>query len=159
YKQAQDAARKVQVGRGVGTVGDAVEAYIRALEAEGRARASLAVLRCSVDAHVLPTLGRIELAKLTSEQLQRWFNTLARQPARVRTRKGNSQRYRARSDDADISRARRASANRIRAMLFRALGRAYEHGHVASDQAWRRVRGYKGVSKARVRYLTMAEAK
>src|SRR5262249_49158581 len=57
------------------------------------------------------------------------------------------------------SRARRASANRIRAMLFRALGRAYEHGHVASDQAWRRVRGYKGVSKARVRYLTMAEAK
>src|SRR5262249_15223707 len=99
------------------------------------------------------------LAKLTSEQLQRWFNTLARQPARVRTRKGNSQRYRARSDDADISRARRASANRIRAMLFRALGRAYEHGHVASDQAWRRVRGYKGVSKARVRYLTMAEAK
>ena len=72
YKQAQDAARKVQVGRGIGTAGDAVEAYIRSLEAEGRARASMAVLRCSADAHILPALGHVELAKLTSEQLQRW---------------------------------------------------------------------------------------
>jgi integrase len=159
YKQAQDAARKVQVGRGIGTVGDAVEAYIRSLEAEGRARTSIAVLRCSANAHILPALGHVELAKLTSEQLQRWRNELARKSARVRTRSGEPQRYRARSDDADDSRARRASANRIRAMLFRALNRAYEHGHVASDQAWRRVKPFKGVTKARLRYLTMAEAK
>ena len=159
YKQAQDAARKVQVGRGIGTVGDAVEAYIRSLEAEGRARTSLAVLRCSVDAHILPTLGHVELAKLASEQLQRWFNALARQPARLRTRNGEPQRHRARSDDADAGRARRASANRVRAMLFRALNLAYEHGHVASDQAWRRVKSFKGVAKARLRYLSMAEAK
>jgi len=159
YKQAQDAARKVQVGRGIGTAGDAVEAYIRSLEAEGRARASMAVLRCSADAHILPALGHVELAKLTSEQLQRWFNALARQPARVRTRSGEPQRHRARGDDADGSRARRASANRIRAMLFRALNLAYEHGHVASDQAWRRVKSFKGVTKARLRYLSVAEAK
>jgi integrase len=159
YKQAQDAARKVQVGRGIGTVGDAMEAYIRSLEAEGRAQTSLAVLRCSADAHILPALGHIELAKLTSEQLQRWRNELARKSARVRTRGGELQRHRARSDDADVSRARRASANRIRAMLFRALNLAYEQGHVASDQAWRRVKSFKGVTKARVRYLTMAEAK
>src|SRR5215471_20965570 len=108
YKQAQDAARKVQVGRGIGTVGDAVEAYIRSLEAEGRARASMAVLRCSADAHILPALRHVELAKLTSEQLQRWFNALARQPARVRTRSGEPQRHRARGDDADANRARRA---------------------------------------------------
>ena len=159
YKQAQDAARKVQVGRGIGTVGDAVEAYIRSLEAEGRAQTSLAVLRCSANAHILPALGHIELAKLSSEQLQRWRNELARKSARVRTRSGEPQRYRARSDDTDGSRARRASANRIRAMLFRALNLAYEHGHVASDQAWRRVKPFKGVTKARLRYLTMAEAK
>ena len=159
YKQAQDAARKVQVGRGIGTVGDAVEAYIRSLEAEGRARASLAVLRCSADAHILPALGHVELAKLTSEQLQRWRNDLVRKPAHVRTRNGEPQRYRARSDDADVMRARRASVNRIRAMLFRALNLAYEHGHVASNQAWRRVKPFKGVAKARLRYLSVAEAK
>src|SRR5262245_7676066 len=159
YKQAQAAARKLQVGRGIGTVGDAVEAYIRSLEAEGRARTSLAVLRCSADAHILPALGHVELAKLTSEQLQRWRDALARQPARVRTRNGEPQRHRARSDDADVSRARRASANRIRAMLFRALNLAYEQGHAASDQAWRRVKSFKGVAKARVRYLSVAESK
>ena len=159
YKQAQDAARKVQVGRGIGTVGDAVEAYIRSLEAEGRAQTSLAVLRCSANAHILPALGHVELAKLTSEQLQRWRDDLARKSAHVRTRSGEPQRHRARSDDTDVSRARRASANRVRAMLFRALNLAYEHGHVASDQAWRRVKPFKGVTKARLRYLTMAEAK
>jgi integrase len=162
YKQAQDAARKIlaeQAGRGVGTVGDAVETYIRSLEAEGRARTSMAVLRCSANAHILPTLGHIELAKLTSEQLGRWRNELARRPARVRTRSGEPQRHRERSDDADVGRARRASANRIRAMLFRALNLAYEHGNVASDQAWRRVKSFKGVAKARVRYLSVAEGK
>jgi len=162
YKQAQDTARKIlveQAGRGVGTVGDAVEAYIRSLEAEGRARTSIAVLRCSADAHILPALGHVELAKLTFEQLQRWRNELARRPARVRTRSGEPQRHRTRSDDADVSRARRASANRVRAMLFRALNLAYEHGHVASDQAWRRVKSFKGVTKARLRYLTVAESR
>jgi integrase len=158
YKQAQDAARKVQVGRGIGTEGDAVEAYIRLLEAEGRVRTSIAVLRCSANAHILPALGHVELAKLTSEQLQRWRDDLARKPAHVRTRNGEPQRHRARSDDADVSRARRASANRVRAMLFRALNLAYEHGHVASDQAWRRVKPFKGVTKARLRYLSVAEA-
>src|SRR5262249_36930294 len=162
YKQAQAAARKLmvmQAGGGVGTVGDAVEAYVRSLEAEGRARTSIAVLRCSANAYILPALGHVELANLTSEQLQRWRNELARRPARVRTRSGEPQRHRARSDDADVSRARRASANRIRAMLFRALNLAYEHGHVAGDQAWRRVKSFKGVAKARVRYLSVAEAK
>jgi integrase len=162
YKQAQQRARKLmveQAGGGIGTVGDAVEAYIHSLEAEDRARTSMAVLRCSANVHILPALGHVELTKLTSDQLKRWFNDLARQPARVRTRSGEPQRHRARSDDADVSRARRASANRIRAMLFRALNLAYENGHVTSDQAWRRVKPFKGVTKARLRYLTMAEAK
>ena len=159
YKQAQDAARRIQVGRGIGTVADAVRAYIHSLEAEGRSRASLAVLRCSADAHILPVLAHVELAKLTSEQLQRWFNALARKPARVRTRRGDPQRHRAHSDDADVSRARRASANRVRTVLFRALNLAHEQGHVASDQAWRRVKSFRGVAKARLRYLTVTESR
>src|SRR5262249_24088237 len=63
------------------------------------------------------------------------------------------------SDDADASRARRVSVNRIRGVLIRALNFAFENGHVSSDQAWRRLKAFKGVVKARVRYLSVAEAK
>src|SRR5262249_3857827 len=44
YKQAQAAARKLmveQAGGGIGTVGDAVESYIRWLEGEGRSIAAI----------------------------------------------------------------------------------------------------------------------
>jgi integrase len=158
YKQAQDAARKVQVGRGVGTVGDAMEAYIRSLEADGRAQSAIEDMRCNIDALILPTLGHVELAKLSTPQLERWRNELARRPARVRTRRGEPQRYRARND-ADTGRARRASANRTRTILIAALNQAFLAGHVGSDLAWRRLRPFKGVTKARLRYLSVAEAK
>src|SRR5262245_52461695 len=48
YKQAQAAARKLmvtQAGGGVGTVADAVEAYIRALDADGRTPTAIADMR------------------------------------------------------------------------------------------------------------------
>ena len=159
YKQAQDAARKVQVGRGIGTVAEAIEAYLQALEADGRAQSSLRRTRYDVAASILPALGGVELAKLTREQLQRWFNDLARRPVRLRTRPGEKQRYRELDGDADAHRARRVSANRIRATLLAALNHAFQAGHVGSDQAWRRLRPFKGVAKARVRYLSVAEAK
>jgi integrase len=158
FKQAQAAARKLmvaQAGGGVGTVGDAVEAYVRSLEADGRPAATIKRTRYTVDAFILPTLGKIELAKLTSEQLKDWFAELARRPARVRTRNGDKQRHRAHDD----RRARRASANRIRVTLVAALNQAFLAGHVGSDLAWRRVRPFKGVDQARARYLSVAEAK
>jgi integrase len=116
-------------------------------------------MRYSVEAFILPELGDVELAKLTATQLKRWLDDLARRPARLRTRNGDKQRHRERSNDGDAHRARRATVNRIRVILVRALNLAFENGHVASDQAWRRVRPFKGVDKARVRYLTVAEAK
>jgi integrase len=162
FKQAQEAARKLmvtQAGGGVGTVADAVAAYIGNLEDEGRAASAMKRTRYSVNAHVLPTLGHIELAKLTHEQLQRWHKDLARAPIRLRVRKGEKQRFRALGDDPDVRRARRVSANRVRATLFAALNLAFENGHVTSDVAWRRIKAFKGVDRARVRYLSIAEAK
>src|SRR5262249_35197180 len=117
YKQAQDAARKIQVGRGIGTVADAVAAYLKYLEDESRSAASVKNVRHTLEAHVIPELGNIELAKLTSETLKDWFIALSRKPARVRTRKGQPVRHRAHSDDPDHKRARRVSANRARASL------------------------------------------
>jgi integrase len=162
FKQAQDAARRLmvtQAGGGVGTVADAVAAYIESLEDEGRSQSALKRTRYSINAHILPALGHVELGKLTREQLERWHKQLAQAPIRLRVRKGAKQRYRALGDDINARRARRVSANRVRATLFAALNLAFKNGHVASDVAWRRIKAFRGVDKARVRYLTIDEAK
>jgi prepilin-type processing-associated H-X9-DG protein len=166
FSQAQTGARKLmvaQAGGGVGTVGDAMTSYLKRLEDDARSQAAIARTRYTINAFILPTLGHIELAKLTHEQIDRWFKDLARKPARLRTSKGKAQRHRAHSDDAgidaDVRRARRVTANRHRTMLIAALNAAFLDGHVASDQAWRRVRPHKGVDKARLRYLSIAESK
>ena len=162
FKQAQEFARKIlreQTGGGVGTVADAVAAYLKYLEDENRSATSVKNVRHTLEAHVIPELGDIELAKLTSETLKDWFIALSRKPARVRTREGQPPRHRAHSDDPDRKRARRVSANRARASLVAALNHAFIVGHIGSDLAWRRVRPFKGVDMAKVRYLTIAESK
>src|SRR5262249_17321463 len=52
-----------------------------------------------------------------------------------------------------------ASANRVRTTLVAILNRAFRKGQVDSDLAWRRVEPFKGADAAKVRWLTVAEAK
>src|SRR5262249_4581346 len=54
--------------------------------------------------------------------------------------------------------ARRASTNRTWTVLRAALNHAFHDGKIESDAAWRKVKPYKGVDAARIRYLTVAEA-
>lgn len=56
-------------------------------------------------------------------------------------------------------RARRSSANRTWTILRAALNHAFQNGKAASDLAWRKVKPFKNVDAARLRYLTIAEAK
>ena len=56
-------------------------------------------------------------------------------------------------------RRRRSSANRVLTILKAALNHAFHDGKVASDAAWRKVKPFHGVDAARIRYLTVAEAK
>ena len=72
YKQAQDAARKVQVGRGIGTVAEAIEAYLQALEADGRAQSSLRRTRYDVAASILPALSSVARMRLALTRRARW---------------------------------------------------------------------------------------
>jgi len=107
--------------------------------------------------HILPTLGALSVAKLTAKRLEDWHHGLAEQPARARTRTGKKQNYRANDGTADAIRRRRATANRILTVLKAALNYAWKAGHAPSDDPWRRVRPFKAVDTARVRYLTEAE--
>jgi integrase len=158
FDQAQRRAREMRdehdradAGKhGPATVADVMADYLSFLDARRKGGRDV---RTKSHAHIIPALGRIEVAKLTTERLERWLDDLAKAPARVRTRKGEPQRYRERSDP----RSRRVTANRVWIILRAALNRAFRAGKVPSDAAWRKVEAFKGVDAARVRYLTVAE--
>jgi integrase len=141
------------------TVADAMDHYLAHLEADGRTRDAVRDARYRDRAFIRPKLGGIELAALTAERLRRWRNDLAKAPSRLRTAPGVSQNYRSAPDGEDSGRARRATTNRTWTTLRAALNRAFENDKVDSDKAWRKVKPFRGVETARLRYLTVAEAK
>jgi integrase len=164
YWQAQTKARERMAQRAQTgtvrtrplTVADAVNAYLDWLDTNRRSGYEA---RKTADASILPALGKHKVEKLTADMLRQWHVALAQQPARIRTKKGAPQRYRAfASDDEEAVRSRRVTANRILTILKAALNRAWREGLVESDSAWRRVKPFENVESARIRYLTVAEA-
>jgi integrase len=158
FAQAQEKAqaRHVHAERfGRLTVRDAVESYLESKEADGR---DVVDSRCRANAHIYPTLGDIECEELTTDTLRKWHRALAKALPRTRSKPGKEQRYRAFSGEKEAVRQRQASANRVMTILKAALNQAFDNGKVASDAAWRKVKRFKGVDAARLRYLTVAEA-
>src|SRR5262249_17233061 len=98
-------------------------------------------------------------AALTSDKLRRWRDSVAASAPRLRTRPGEEQKYRPVVHGDDARRARRSTANRTWTVLRAALNHAFVEGKIESDLAWRKVKTFKGVNPASVRYLTVAEAK
>jgi integrase len=136
------------------TVWQAWEDYAKYLEATGK-EADDSRARC----HIKPTLGDLVVAKLTATKLRDWLANVANTPAQIRSKAGKPQ-YKAKPETEDEIRARRASANRVLTMLKAALNHAYDESHVPSRDAWgRKLKPFEGVETARVRYLTLAEAK
>jgi integrase len=164
YRQAQAKARERMVARahhaagkhGPLTVADAVESYLSFLDTHRKTGYGA---RHRARAHILPTLGHIEVQALTTERLRKWHADIAKMPARVRTAPGAKQQHRKPDHSADGVRRRRVTANAILTILRAALNFAWREGRTPSDAAWRRVRPFEGVDAARVRYLTIAECK
>ena len=163
YRQAQAKARERMVGRahaaagktGPLTVRAVMEAYLEFLESN---RESGGTARYSINAFILPELGDIEADSLTVDQLRNWHKKIANAPARQRTRPGAKQNYRKNQDDPDWQRRLKSTANRILKILKGGLNYAWNDKKLKSDDAWRRVKLYKDVESARVRYLTIDEA-
>lgn len=164
FWQAQEKARERMVSRaqsatgvasGPKTVGDALDSYIDFLKTE---RKSADEAEYSIDAFIRPTLGKTKLNSLTTEQIRKWLKDVAASPARVRTKPGQEQKFKpANPDPKEQVRQRKNTANRILTQLKGALNRAFEDGHVASDRAWRRVKPFKNVDAARIRFLSKEE--
>jgi integrase len=150
-RKAREAAGECAPHEGPYTVQDAIDDYLRAYERRGGK--AVYDTRKVAETHIKPVLGSVPVARLTARRIEDWHQSLAEQPARMRTKPGKKQRHRA-IGGADGIRRRRATANRILTVLKAALNHAWKTGHALSDDAWRRVKPFRGVEAARVRYLS-----
>jgi integrase len=133
-----------------------MDAYIEWLETNRR---SAADARYRDQAFIRPKLGDLEVSALTADRLRQWLAELAKTPARLRTRAGEAQRYQPLGHDSESKRRRQATANRTMTVLKAALNRAWRDKKVASNAEWQRVEPFEDVDAARVRYLSVDEAK
>jgi integrase len=164
FPQAQAKARDMMVSRanavagkhGPLTVAVAIEAYLDFLSMN---RKTASDARYRAEALILPKLGNVEVGAITTDMIERWLRDVAKSAPRLRTRKGEKQQYREPADDDDALRRRKSTANRTLTILKAALNRAWRAGRVPSDDAWRRVEPFEEADAARVRYLTIGEAK
>jgi integrase len=109
--------------------------------------------------HILPALGDLVVAELTAEHLRRWLVAMAATPPQSRP-KANKPIYRAAPTSDEGVRARRATANRVLTMLKAGLNHAFDEGHVSSRDPWgRKLKPFRDVEVARVRYLKVDEAR
>jgi integrase len=129
--------------------------YLTAFERRGGK--SVYATRRAAETHVLPALGAMLVAKLTAKKIEDWHQGTAEKPALARSKPGRKPNHRKADKSADGVRRRRSTANRILTVLKAALNHAWKAGHVASDDAWRRVKPFKAVETARVRYLSDVE--
>jgi hypothetical protein len=153
YEQAR--AKAVELAENEGrpsgklTVNRAIADYVDYLRSRGK---STRFVESAAVNHILPALGNHHVDTLISAQLRKWLANVAETPAR-------GIRADAKSMDEETIRRRRASANRILAVLKAALNHAFDERRVASNDAWgRRVKKFTGVDRSRSRYLTIAEA-
>jgi integrase len=137
------------------TVADAVADYLTDYAARGGK--AVAATRQAAEAHILPELGNLPLARLTRDRLKAWHRAIAASPARLRARKGQ-RRHRNTDSDPEAARRRRSSANRILTVLKAALNHAKAEAKVTCPaDAWTAVKPFREADAPKVRYLLEAE--
>jgi integrase len=167
FSQAQKAARENRLTRGKTgpvTVASVMDAYFEWLESEGRPANAIADARYRDAAFIRPKLGNKEVHSLTAKDFHHWRDGVTKALPRLRTRPGEKQKHRAINADGDDAyrseeqRKRRATVNRIWTTFRAALNKGFENDKIHSDVAWRKIKPFKGVQKARIRYLELGTA-
>lgn len=161
FRQAQDAARgwfdEVALGNRESrsfTVSDALDEYMKSFRGK-----SVAATRSRVEAIIKPELGALEVRELTRKTIGEWHELRAASPARLRTsRRAKTPNLRLVEGDEAIRR-RRSTANRDLTVLKAALNRAAERRDGLPVEAWRAVRPFQKVDRAKLRYLSEGEAR
>ena len=166
FTQAQEKARTFftrkgrgeEIAKGPYTVSMALEDYFKARERRGSK--GVKADQYASNARIIPELGNIQVGRLSSSRIREWHSALANGPKLIRTRKLAKEQAVAyvEPEDQDAVRARRSTANRVLTILKAALNHAFHEGKVASDDPWRKVKPFRGVDAAVIRYLTTSEA-
>lgn len=133
-------------------VADALRGYFEHREGAGKKNVPQDRRRASL--HIEASLGSIEVARLTRMRLESWRDALAQAPVKVKGGLGRGPKDGAAALTREEKRARRASANRVLAILKAALTWAHDRGLCQGpDDAWRTVKPFRGVEEARQEYL------
>ena len=136
------------------TVAQAVANYLEWYSAHRKAYADT---RSRAETLILPELGDIEVAALTSAQIRTWHQGLAARPARLRTgRIGPNTRE---ATDEDAKRRRKVTANRVLNILRAALNFAVSEGRAepAVVGNLKAVRPFRRVERPRIRHFDADE--
>jgi integrase len=114
------------------TVATALDVYLTALAARSEHATEA---RQRAEKHILPTLGRYRVDRLTKTQIEAWRDSMVKDDP----------------DDPDAKRRSQDSANRVLTILKAALNMAFadEANHIPSDNAWRKVKAFRNVEAAR----------
>jgi len=147
YFQAQDHVRtkagREAIQKAKYTVGDAMADYLEWFKAH---RKSYHDTERTINAHILPAFKKTAVSDLSTRAIKKWQQALV-------TKKGIPE------DDTEGQRRAKATANRILTVLKAGLNHAYQEGSAPTDEAWRRVKPFRGVDVPKVRYLSEAECK
>ncbi|MEX2149083.1 MAG: site-specific integrase [Steroidobacteraceae bacterium] len=149
------------------TVADAVREYLDHLGAHGKSAGDAAI---KLSAYVPPELGARRLAELKPADFDAWLEwamkrQFARRPRRSTTPRrrrrsaAKGQRAARRVDAAEQKRRRKATINRVIAMLKACLNHAHGRHRVASREAWARLKKFRAVDSARLRWLSVDETR
>jgi len=123
------------------TVKSAIEAYIEHLKIENSARSAYDT-ECRLNKHVPDDLKNTPLARLTTESLIDWRNSMVKQ-----------------DEDPETVRKSKDTANRTLNSFKAALNLAWRNGKAKDDAAWRKVTGFRKVGEARKLFLKPEEIK
>lgn len=163
YFQAVEKARlwfeqAARIEKGIGkakyTVTNALDDYIEYLEMHGK---SAQRAKYCIEAYIRDTFGSTLVSNLQSKKISDWHKKLVDDKPRKRAKKGEISFNTDATKEDDYLRKRKATANRILTILKAALNRAYNEGKVANDDAWRRIKPYRNVDSAKIRFLALGE--
>jgi integrase len=153
-KQAAEHGEIVAIGAPY-TVGDAIRDYLD--DAQRRGMKTHYQTSIAARAHIIPSLGSVEIAKLTRVKIEAWLQNVAESPRRLRRKAGEgTTTFAAAANTTEEKRARKDTANRILTILKAALNHALDRGKVGgSGDPWKKVKPYGGVASTRIRFINV----
>lgn len=139
-KVSEDAGEHIS---GPYTVSQLMADYLK--DRQSRKRKDLSHTQYTIKRHIEPTLGMIDVSKLTRRKIETWRDNLAGDDV----------------SDPERLRKRQATANRIFTILKAALNFGYKHrdNRIATKAAWEKITPFRGTDAPKIRHITIDECK